>query len=109
MRLKFLGKNGSKSNDCPTLYATDQESYLVQGWKTDTPETIEIPHILLGYIEPHTFIGAPMNDTGRGTFTLTGRPIVEPDILNQLTMAAYETAIEVPKNRRTYYGGTEAD
>ncbi|WP_297628962.1 hypothetical protein [Nocardia sp.] len=79
------------------------------GWKTPTPETIEIPHLLLGFAEPDTFIGAAMTDTGRGTFTLTGRPITEPDTLDQLTMESYETAIEVPKNRRAFYGGTEED
>lgn len=109
MRLKFLGKNGSKTNDCPTLYATDHDSYLIQGWKTGTPDTIEIPQVLLGYLEPHTFIGSPMSDTGRGTFTLTGRPVTEADVLEELTMANFESAIEVPKSRRTYYGGIEAD
>lgn len=39
MRLRFLGKGGSEANGCPSLYATDQASYLVQGWKTDTPGT----------------------------------------------------------------------
>ena len=32
MKLRFLGKN-SNVGDCPTLYATDRDSYLVQGWK----------------------------------------------------------------------------
>ncbi|MFH8588893.1 hypothetical protein [Streptomyces celluloflavus] len=32
MQLRFLGKN-SKSVDCPMLYATDRDTYLVQGWK----------------------------------------------------------------------------
>lgn len=31
MRLKFLGSGGSGQGHCPTLYATDQDSYLVQG------------------------------------------------------------------------------
>lgn len=93
----------------PTLYATDQSSYLVQGWKTGTPETIEIPHVLLGCAEPDTYIGATMIDTGRGTFRLSGLPVTEPDTLAKLTLAVYETAIEVPQLRRTYYGGTEAE
>lgn len=32
MQLRFLGKN-STGGDCPTLYATDRDTYLVQGWK----------------------------------------------------------------------------
>ncbi|MGW0179889.1 hypothetical protein [Nocardia sp. NPDC003345] len=104
MQLAFLGKGGSDLGGCPSLYTTDQESYLVQGWETERPETIEIPHLLVGYVEPDTFIGATMTDTGRGTFTLTGRPVAERDVLAQLELAPNETAIEVPKTRRTFYG-----
>ncbi|WP_030370486.1 hypothetical protein [Streptomyces rimosus] len=32
MKLRFLGKN-STPGDSPTLYATDQDSYVIQGWK----------------------------------------------------------------------------
>lgn len=104
MRLQFLGKGGSDVGGCPTLYATDQNSYLVQGWETATPETIEIPHLLTGFAEPDTFIGSAMTDTGRGTFTLSGRPVAAPETLAQLDLASNETAIEVPKIRRTFYG-----
>jgi hypothetical protein len=104
MRLQFLGKGGSDVGGCPTLYATNQDSYLVQGWETGTPEIIEIPHMLTGFAEADTFIGATMTDTGRGTFTLSGRPIAEPETLAQLDLAPNETAIEVPKIRRAFYG-----
>ncbi|MET8795676.1 hypothetical protein ABZV91_04325 [Nocardia sp. NPDC004568] len=104
MRLRFLGRGGSDLGGCPSLYTTDQGSYLVQGWETDRPATVEIPHLLLGYAEPDTFIGAPMQDTGRGTFTLAGRPVAEREILEQLDLAPDEAAIEVPKTKRTFYG-----
>ncbi len=104
MRLQFLGMGGSDVGGCPTLYAIDPHGYLVQGWRTDKLGTVEIPHLLLGFAEPDTFIGATMTDTGRGTFTLTGRPIVEPEILARLDLAPNETAIEVPRIRRTFYG-----
>src|SRR5690606_32363701 len=107
-RLTFLGRGGSGQGHCPTLYATDQDTYLVQGWKTDNTGTIEIPHLLLGFAEPDTFIGATMVDTGRGTFRLSGRPITEPDVLGQLDLADDETAIEVPKRAREFYGATAA-
>jgi hypothetical protein len=109
MRLRFLGKGASKSGDCPTLYATDRDTYLVQSWKTSTPDTVEIPHLLPGFALPDTFIGAVMTDTGRGTFLITGRPVTDRETLEQLTMEDFETAIEVPKKRRTYYGGTEKE
>ncbi|MFE9326633.1 hypothetical protein ACIHDR_34530 [Nocardia sp. NPDC052278] len=104
MRLQFLGKGGSDVGGCPTLYATDQGSYLVQGWETAKADSIEIPHLLTGFAQADTFIGATMTDTGGGTFTLSGRPVTEPETLAQLDLATNETAIEVPKIRRTFYG-----
>ncbi|OXR40517.1 hypothetical protein B7C42_07456 [Nocardia cerradoensis] len=106
MRLQFLGKGGSGAGGCPTLYATDRDSYLVQGWVTPETGTVEIPHLLLGFAEPDTYVGAPLTDTGRGTFTLSGRPVTEPDVVGQLTLADDETAIEVPKQERKFYGAT---
>ncbi|UGT44202.1 hypothetical protein LTV02_12765 [Nocardia yamanashiensis] len=107
MRLTFLGRGGSDVGECPTLYATDQGSYVIVGWGTRDAETIEIPHLLLGFAEPDTFIGTQLTDTGRGTFTLTGRPITEPDTLSQMTLHPHETAVEAPKVGRTFYGAAE--
>ena len=107
MRLRFLGKGGSGDGDCPTLYATDRDTYLVQGWETRTVGAVEIPHLLTGFAEPDTFIGADMVDTGRGTFRLVGRPVTDADVLTRLVLADDETAVEVPKKRRAYYGGVD--
>lgn len=104
MRIKLLGKGGSEGNGCPALYATDQGSYVAVGWITGGLETIEIPHLLPGFAESDTFIGAPMTDTGRGTFTLSGRPITDAETLSQLVLAEDETAIEIPKSERRFYG-----
>ncbi|MFF0500415.1 hypothetical protein ACFYU5_28735 [Nocardia aobensis] len=108
MNLKFLGKGGSDSGGCPSLYATDRGTYIVQGWETTTVGTVEIPHLLPAFAEPDTFIGSTMTDTGRGTFAVSGRPITEPDVFRMLTLAENETAIEVPKQVRRYYGNAAA-
>lgn len=108
MWLKFLGKGGSGDGECPTLFATDTGTYVVVGWKTETPGTVEIPHLLTGFAEPDTFIGAAMTDTGRGTFLVSGRPIADRETLDQMSMEPHETAVEVPKAERTYYGVTAA-
>ncbi|SUD49237.1 Uncharacterised protein [Nocardia otitidiscaviarum] len=108
MRLRFLGKNGSDRNGCPSLYDTDQGAFLVQGWQTDRPETVEIPHVLLGYADPRTFVGSPLTDTGRGTFTLTGEPVADDETLSQLELAVDETAILVAKRERTFHGAAAA-
>ena len=60
MKLTFLGMS-SKDGECPTLYATDRDTYVIQGWKVtdpyalatmDIPEretAIEVPRELLGF------------------------------------------------------------
>ncbi|MBB5913982.1 hypothetical protein BJY24_002849 [Nocardia transvalensis] len=108
MWLTFLGKGGSGDGECPALYATDAGTYLVVGWRTEPASTVEIPHLLLGFAQPDTFIGAAMSDTGRGTFLVSGRPITDRETVDQMNMEAHETAIEVPKSERTYYGAIEA-
>ncbi|MFJ1460567.1 hypothetical protein [Nocardia sp. N2S4-5] len=87
MQLEFLGKGGSQVNECPRS---------------------EMPHLLTGFAEPRTFLGATLFDTGRGTFTLTGRPVAESDVLAQLDLSDGETAIEVPKRERLFYGAAAA-
>jgi len=39
MRLTFLGQESGKSG-CPTLYATNRGTVVVQGWKITDPETL---------------------------------------------------------------------
>ncbi|WP_238845234.1 hypothetical protein [Nocardia terpenica] len=70
--------------------------------------TIEIPHLLTGFAEPDTFIGAELVDTGRGTFRLTGRPVTDCETLDQLDLASNEAAVEVPKGEQRFYGATTA-
>ncbi|MGW6426275.1 hypothetical protein ACWF82_26680 [Nocardia sp. NPDC055053] len=108
LKLKFLGNGGSGTGECPTLYATDQDTYAVQGWTTGSADTVEIPHLLLGFAEPDTYVGTQLADTGRGTFTLTGRPINDPETLAQMNLADDESAIEVPKHTRRFYGNAAA-
>lgn len=108
MRLTFLGKGGSDVGECPTLLATDHGTYVIVGWKTGTTGLVEILHLLLGFAEPDTFVGAQLTDTGRGTFTLAGHPITDAETLAQMTIQPHETAVEVPKAERTFYGATSA-
>jgi hypothetical protein len=61
MKLTFLGTS-SANGDCPSVYATDKGTYVVQGWKVadgealshlDIPDhetVIEIPAELLRYM-----------------------------------------------------------
>jgi hypothetical protein len=62
MRLQFLGSD-SAEGECPTLYATDRGTYVVQGWTVTDPEAlgdlrdvlegesfVEIPKELLRFV-----------------------------------------------------------
>ena len=63
MKLIFLGKD-STPNDSPTLYATDRDTYLVQGYAVTDPEAlaqmripdgetvVEVPKRLMKYLPP---------------------------------------------------------
>ena len=45
MKLTFLGTTSSNGG-CPTLFATDRDTYVIQGWKVHDPEALaamEIP------------------------------------------------------------------
>jgi hypothetical protein len=120
MRLRFLGKN-STPGDSPTLYASDQESYVIQGWKVfandllmqlDVPEgqtIIEVPTELFEHLakdgqasgEIRKFTAPIMLVTEQGTCVLQGPEMHDAEALSQMRMPDYETCIEVPKSSIT--------
>jgi hypothetical protein len=55
MKLTFLGKD-STPNDSPTLYATDRDTFLVQGYVVTDPEALGQMHIPAG----ETVVEVPM-------------------------------------------------
>ncbi|MEU7183627.1 MULTISPECIES: hypothetical protein [Streptomyces] len=116
MKLRFLGKN-SKQGDCPTLYATDRDTYLVQGWKIfandllmqlDIPvgrTAVEVPTELFEFL---TEDGLPTGEirrledpimvlTPNGTFVVQGLEVTDPEALAEMEIPDYETVVEVPK------------
>ncbi|MFD9030106.1 hypothetical protein ACFVZW_02900 [Streptomyces sp. NPDC059567] len=116
MKLRFLGKN-SNIGDCPTLYATDRDTYLVQGWKIfandllmqlDIPEgqtAVEVPTELFEHL---TADGLPAGEIRRledpimiltpgGTFIVQGTEVTDAEALSQMEIPDYETVVEVPK------------
>lgn len=104
MRLTFLGKE-TQGGGSPTLFATDRDTYVVQGWKVEgRPTSVEIPPRLLGYLEPHTCLGARMHDTGRGSLILSGVPVTDPPSLSQMDIPRHETCVEVAKQKAATEG-----
>ncbi|MFF8946716.1 hypothetical protein ACF1A5_31560 [Streptomyces sp. NPDC014864] len=120
MKLRFLGTN-STSGDCPTLYATDRDSYIVQGWQLfanellmqlEIPEgetAVEVPTELFEHLKedglPAVDIKRPqapiMIHTPQGTCVVQGRAVTDQEALAQMSIPHYETCVEVPKSAIT--------
>ncbi|WP_045558090.1 hypothetical protein [Streptomyces sp. FxanaA7] len=116
MKLRFLGKN-STVGDCPTLYATDRDTYLVQGWKIfandllmqlEIPEgetAVEVPTELFEHLTKDGLAAGEIRRvedpimilTPSGTFVVQGREVTDPEALAQMEIPDYETVVEVPK------------
>ncbi|WP_330253601.1 hypothetical protein OG874_03050 [Nocardia sp. NBC_00565] len=94
MKLERLGGD-STDGQSPTLFLSDRETYVTQGWSTDRPDTIEIPQRLIRFLKPGTCLGALLRDTGHGTFLLSGEPVTDPEALEQIRLPGHESAVEV--------------
>lgn len=120
MKLRFLGKN-STPGDSPTLYASNQDSYVVQGWKIyaqdllmqlDVPEgqtAVEVPTELFEHLtkdgltsgEIKKFEAPIMLVTEQGTCIVQGPMMRDAEALSQMRLPDYEDCIEVPKSSIT--------
>ena len=97
MRLEFLGKE-TQGGGSPTLFATDRETYVVQGWRVAGQHNcVEIPIRLLAHLEPGTCLGVELRDTGRGSVVLSGNPVTDWEALTQMDIPGHETCVEVDK------------
>ncbi|WP_245665234.1 hypothetical protein [Nocardia sienata] len=106
LRLTFLGKN-TQNGGSPTLFATNRGTYVVQGWKVQGHgDRVEIPHRLLAHTHPGTCVGAPLEDTGRGTFILAGTPVTDAGALAEMNTPDHETSIEVPVGQEVWVHAT---
>lgn len=116
MQLRFLGKE-TTGGQSPTLYATDQDSYVVQGWIVSDPDVlanldvaedetvVEVYSRLLNHLEKDGLSGEFVSDrhptvrvTESGTYILKGKQLVDEDAIAQMDIPDHETAIEVPRS-----------
>jgi hypothetical protein len=115
VKLRFLGKDSTPTNS-PTLYATDQESYVVQGWVVTDPtvlaahplpddETlVEIPPRLLTFLALDGLDGTARNLVPpivqvleNGNYIMRGPRVTDLEALGQMSIPAHETCIHVAK------------
>lgn len=116
MKLKFLGKD-STPDDSPTLYATDQDSYVVQGWiiadatilaglvVPDDETVVEVPAALLDHLAQDGLDGAVINIvppivgvTPRGNYIIQGKLVTGAEVLSQMNIPDHETCVQVMKS-----------
>lgn len=100
MRLTFLGKS-TQGGGSPTLFTTDRDTYVVQGWRVPGHETsVEIPTKLLGYLERNTQIAATLQARGQDSYILSGLAVNDTEALAQMDIPDHETCVEVGKVRK---------
>ena len=115
VRLRFLGKDSTPSNS-PTLYASDNDSYIVQGWVvtdpavlakitvSDAETVVEVPARLLSFLA----LDGLQGDVTRvvppivqvlpsGNYILQGTRVEDGEALGQMVIPDHETCVEVPK------------
>jgi hypothetical protein len=99
MQLQFLGKE-TQGGGSPTLFATDRNTYVVQGWRVPgMPTSVEIPKRLLRHLDGLPMPMAGMADTGRDSYILSGEPVTDAVALAQMDIPDHETCIEVGVHR----------
>ncbi|MDQ2789629.1 MAG: hypothetical protein DLM60_13815 [Pseudonocardiales bacterium] len=115
MHLTFLGKD-SVPDQSPTLYATDQDSYVVQGWIVTDPQilatitvsddetVVEVPATLMAHLAKDGLAGEVVNlippivhVAQNGNFIVRGRRVGDQDALGQMSIPDHETCVEVSR------------
>jgi hypothetical protein len=116
VRLTFLGKD-SKPQQSPTLYATDREFCIVQGWIVSDPailaivtvaddETIvEVPPKLMTHLAKDGLVGDVRNlippivhVTDSGNYIVCGRRVHDRAALGQMVIPDHETCVEISRS-----------
>jgi hypothetical protein len=116
MELRFLGKE-TTGGQSPTLYATDQDSYVVQGWVVADPDIVgrqdlaedetlvEVYARLMKHLAKDGLAGEVVNERypivhicENGNYVLKGRRVIDPEVLAKMSIPDHETAIEVSRS-----------
>jgi hypothetical protein len=116
MRLTFLGKD-SVPDQSPTLYVTDRDSYVVQGWIVTDPQilamiavsddetVVEVPARLMAHLVRDGLAGEVVNlvppivhVTQGGNFIVRGQRVVDQEAVGQMSIPDHETCVEVSRS-----------
>lgn len=116
MHLTFLGKE-SHPNQSPTLFATDRDSYVVQGWIVTDPEIlamiavrddetiVEVPAALMAHLAKDGLSGDVVNlvppivhITENGNYIIKGLRVTDTEALGQMNIPDHETCVELSRS-----------
>ena len=116
MHLTFLGKE-SRPDESPTLFATDRDSYVVQGWIVTDPEIlvmiamsddetiVEVPAALMAHLAKDGLSGDVVNlvppivyITENGNYIIKGLRVMDNEALGKMTIPDHETCVEVSRS-----------
>jgi hypothetical protein len=116
MHLTFLGKE-SQPKHSPTLFATDRDSYVVQGWIVTDPEIlamiamsddetiVEVPAALMAHLAQDGLSGDVVNVvppivhiTENCNYIIKGWRVTDTEALGQMTIPDHETCVEVSRS-----------
>ncbi len=115
MELRFLGRE-TTGGQSPTLYATDQGSYVVQGWIVTDADILAMLDLAEdeGLVEIYARLLTHLTEDGlggdvihevypivhvreNGRYILRGKLVNDAKALVQMSIPEHETAIEIPK------------
>jgi hypothetical protein len=116
MRLTFLGKE-SMPDQSPTLYATDSDSMVVQGWIVTDPQSlamiavgddealVEVPPKLMVHLAKDGIVGDVVNlipsivhVAENGNYIIRGKRVIDPEALARMYIPDHETCVEVSRS-----------
>ncbi len=116
MRLTFLGKE-SVPDQSPTLYATDRDSYVVQGWIVTDPQIlavitvsddetiVEVPTKLMAHLAKDGLAGEVVNlippivhVAQNGNYIVLGKRVTDHEALGHMNIPDHETCVEVSRS-----------
>ena len=117
MALRFLGKDSNSiGGDSPTLYVTEADTFIIQGWIVTDPEilakltladdesVVEIPfnlfdHLVLAGLPTVVTSWAPpiVHVTDHDTCVIQGARVTDPETLVRMRIPEHESCVEVPR------------
>ena len=116
MRLTFLGKE-SVPDQSPTLYATDGDSIVVQGWividaqilaaitVSDQETLVEVPPKLMVHLVEAGIVGDIVNLISpivhvaqNGNYIIRGKRVTDRAALSQMNIPDHETCVELSRS-----------